>query len=236
MQRSQQFELMDSPDADPAVLRGALRELVLINRALGGYDPSIEGVERLFRLLEFPSDPITILDVGCGSGDTLRRIAGWARQRGVPLRAVGIELSNASVEQARADCAGFPEIAIERRDLFDLDPARRRFDIVHAAMMLHHMPDDAGIRRALRAMAVLARRGVVVNDLHRHRFAHAGIAALTQLLSRNSMIRHDAPLSVARGFTRRELLAHACAAGLTRCIVSWRWAFRWLLMAPTQAS
>ena len=44
------------------------------------------------------------------------------------------------------------------------------------------------------------------------------------------MFRHDAPVSVARGFTGAELDAALATAGLTGTR-RWRWAFRWLVTA-----
>ena len=82
----------------------------------------------------------------------------------------------------------------------------------------------------LREMRRVSRRGVVVNDLHRHPLAWVAIRTLTRLCSRSGLIRHDAPLSVRRGFRRAELTSLARAAGVP-CEVQWRWAFRWVLTA-----
>ncbi|GAB4323161.1 MAG: class I SAM-dependent methyltransferase [Candidatus Sumerlaeia bacterium] len=228
MKRSSRLELIDAADAPPSELCGALCEIELINRALGGYRPSLEGVERLL-----PSGVrgFSILDVGCGCGDVMRRLVDWARRRRLHIRAVAIELSEAAVALARAECADYPEIHVERRNLFDLD-ADRRFDIVHTSMMLHHMPDAAAVRRALVKMGQLGRMGIVINDLHRHWMAWLGIHGLTRALSRNAFIRHDAPLSVARGFVRHELLAAVRGAGFPRALIAWHWPFRWLVTIP----
>lgn len=225
---------MDDPGVDAATLAGALGELVLVNGALGGYGPSLEGVERLLRPQGAGPPPrgFSILDVGCGSGDTLRRIVDWARQRGLSVRATGVEISAAGVMAGRRACAAYPEITIEERNLFDMDASREPFDIVHAAMMLHHMRGDGDVRGALAAMSRLAIRGVVINDLHRHAFARLAILILTRLMSRNPLIRHDAPLSVARGFSGRELQRAAQAVNANWYTLSWRWPFRWLLVIP----
>tara|TARA_B110000196_G_C20704665_1_gene456868 strand:- start:137 stop:295 length:159 start_codon:yes stop_codon:yes gene_type:complete len=42
------------------------------------------------------------------------------------------------------------------------------------------------------------------------------------------MVRHDAPLSVARGFRRQELMELAEAAGFQWTKLIWVWPFRWL--------
>jgi hypothetical protein len=65
----------------------------------------------------------------------------------------------------------------------------------------------------------VARRIVIVNDLHRARVAHASIRILSALLSRSSMFRNDAPASVRRAFRPAELLAIAQQAGVPARVV-----------------
>jgi hypothetical protein len=76
-------------------------------------------------------------------------------------------------------------------------------------------------------MARIARRGVVLNDLHRHPVPWALIRWITLAATRNEALRHDAPLSVARAFTARDWSALGAEAGLDlrfRRTWAWRWA------------
>jgi hypothetical protein len=59
----------------------------------------------------------------------------------------------------------------------------------------------------------MARRVVLVNDLHRHPIAYSSIRMLSAF-SKSIMFRHDAPVSVLRAFTANELLAMARRAGI----------------------
>jgi hypothetical protein len=45
------------------------------------------------------------------------------------------------------------------------------------------------------------------------------------------MVKHDAPLSVLRAFTKRELVEILEKAGLIDYRIKWRWAFRWQVIA-----
>lgn len=177
------------------------------------------------------SKSFSLLDVGCGSGDTLRHIAVWARHHGIACRLEGIELSARSAERAAKACADYPEIAIRQQDLFAMPVDELGYDIVHSALVLHHFSEDADAVRALRQMGNLSRRGVIVNDLHRHPLAWHSIRMLTRTFSRSPILQNDAPLSVARAFTRGELIKFAEQAGLQDIEVRWFWAFRWLLTA-----
>lgn len=232
-QRVHHRELMDEPDADPEELTGALRGLELINGSLGGYRTSLAGLSALCDHTG-ASSPITLLDVGCGSGDTLLQFHHWAERRKLSFTTHGIELSHTTADLARnrMSDAGILSSQITVTNLLDLDPDRDSEDIVHASLVLHHFETDCDAVRGLRAMGRLARRGVIINDLHRHRFAYESIRLLTGLFSRNAILKHDAALSVRRGFLRSELFQLATDAGWdpSRITIRWHWAFRWLLI------
>lgn len=220
---------MDAPDVDPYALEHALKDLEWINRLLNGYDPSIKG---LADLLPKNTRKFSMLDVGCGNGDTLRQVAKWARMRGVQAELRGIELSGVSASSASRACSDFPEIKIDQEDVFSV-ASRCSYDVVHCALVLHHFSSDAEAVKLLCRMSELSRYGVIVNDLHRHWFAYYSIGVLTRIFSRSAIIHNDAPLSVARAFTRVELSGLSSEAGLQGVSVSWHWAFRWLLTART---
>jgi SAM-dependent methyltransferase len=213
---------MDAPDVSPQELDHAMQHLQVINRLLNGYGPSLRGLQRLI------GDRRTfhLLDVGCGTGDTLRAIATWAEKHGLAARLVGIELSERSAQRAAAACSGFSCIEIRHADLYSLHD--QQFDIVHGALLLHHF-DGVAAGETVGKMRALARVGVIVNDLHRHPFAYRSIQVLTRTLSRSKILQHDAPLSVARAFRRGELSHIAQQAGLFDVHVEWHWAFRWLM-------
>ena len=101
------------------------------------------------------------------------------------------------------------------------------FDYVHCGRVpapLRHRG-----RRAASATPVQPhRRGLVVNDLHRHPLSLPAVDWGTRLLSRSSMVRHDGPLCVRRGFRREEL---GDLAGFTWHLVDRRWAFRFVATA-----
>jgi 2-polyprenyl-3-methyl-5-hydroxy-6-metoxy-1,4-benzoquinol methylase len=220
--RSEARELMDGPGLDAGELAETLRELAFLNAGLGGHAATLGGLKRL---VPTGCREIDVLDVGCGGGDTARRIVSWARRRGLSARVFGIDRAPQAVAYARRASAGWPGLEFTAQDLFDV-PVARKYDIVHAALFLHHLPDDEAVR-ALAKMFELCRVGLVINDLHRHPAAYHAIKRLAALFSRNRLIRHDAPLSVLRAF-RRSCLEDLCRrASLPAPEISWRWAFRW---------
>jgi ubiquinone/menaquinone biosynthesis C-methylase UbiE len=91
--------------------------------------------------------------------------------------------------------------------------ADRTFDAVICSLFFHHLT-NAECVSVLREMWRVARRIVIVNDLHRNRVAHASIRVLSALFSRSTMFRNDSAASVRRAFRPAELADVATKAGV----------------------
>jgi hypothetical protein len=106
--------------------------------------------------------------------------------------------------------------------------------VVFCSLFCHHF-DEPSILHIMDWMHANCRLGYFINDLQRDRMAYAGIRILTALFSRSRLVRNDAPLSVRRGFGRRDLeglvLAASQGQGDVRFEIESGWAFRWLITA-----
>ncbi|AMJ67978.1 SAM-dependent methyltransferase [Hymenobacter sp. PAMC 26628] len=209
-------------------LRRNLDELALINTWLGGYRPVLDALARLRP--RFPAGrPLRVADLGSGGGDTLRHVARWARQHGVAVELVGIDANQFMLDYARAKSQDYPEISYRQFDIFSAEFQAQPFDVLTCSLFCHHFTDDE-LRALLRQWARQAQVAVVINDLHRHWLAYGSIWALTRLLGGSYLVRHDAPLSVARAFRRADWVGLLAQAGLAKYELRWRWAFRWQLV------
>lgn len=72
--------------------------------------------------------------------------------------------------------------------------------------------------------------GFFINDLHRHQLAYHSIKWLSRIFSKSYLVKNDAPLSVARGFTKSEWLSLIQSARISKFTIEWKWAFRWLII------
>lgn len=213
-------EWMDDPLIDPGLLRRALLDIEGVNRRLGGVRAVLSEVAALLR----PGEPLTLLDVGCGGGDLPRAFTRYAEQRHVPHRIVAVDRHLRTISMARRWSTGHG-IDHVAADAFQLPFADGSFDIVTSSMTLHHF--DAGPRvDALRELARVARRRVVINDLERCWPNYLGARLLAGTIWRGSPARHDGPVSVLRGFTPDELAHDFEAAGLHRIAVRRRFFYR----------
>jgi len=205
-------------------LAETLRELRVINRRLGGHRTSLRALDDLIRRSGVEGGrPLTVLDVGGGTGDVAPAFLRWGRGRGFDVHVTVADVHPETVAAAREHLQGTHAATAVHADLFDI--AEDSFDVVHAALFLHHFDGDEAVR-ALRAMSRIARVGVIVNDLHRHAVPWTLIRWITGAFSRNRLIRADAPHSVARAFTAADWRRLGPLAGLS---LTWRrsWAWRW---------
>jgi 2-polyprenyl-3-methyl-5-hydroxy-6-metoxy-1,4-benzoquinol methylase len=88
------------------------------------------------------------------------------------------------------------------------------FDFVISSQVAHHM-SDRQLDDFIGYMEQTARRGWLISDLHRHRFAHAGFPLLARLLGVHRIVREDGTLSIARSFRPddwKDILARAGVA------------------------
>lgn len=226
--RSEALELMDDLSIGGVELFETLAQLRLINRLLGAAWPTLEGVKRLWQWAGQPLH-LSILDVGAGSGDLNRRLLSWATRSNIQLQVTLVDIHPDTCRVAEAYYREETRVRVMQRDVFQL--ASCQADIVTVSLFLHHFP-AVQLPAVLQALLQAARLGVVVNDLHRHPFAWAFIWAATRLFSRNRLIRHDAPLSVRRGFRPADFDRLRALPELANLTYAWRPFFRYLVIIP----
>ena len=118
----------------------------------GGYHDLLDELEADF--VERFGGGREVLEVGCGTGLVLARIAGFAR------RAQGIDLSPGMLEKARARGLDVVEGSATALPFPDAS-----FDVTCAFKVLAHIPD---IERALSEMARVTRpRGTIIAEFDR---------------------------------------------------------------------
>ena len=204
-------ELMDAPDLDAETYAAVVGDLARVNVVTLAARPTLAFLRRAFAA--HPSQRLRILDVGFGDGDMLRRIARWADRRGLATELVGVDLNPCSELAARAHTPAGMAIRWVTGDYADL--ADKPWDCVISSLVAHHMT-HAELIAFLRFMERHARVGWLVNDLHRHRFAHFGFPILAGLAGWHRIVRLDGTLSIARSYRPAEwppILAEAGVEG-----------------------
>ncbi|MFN7946523.1 MAG: methyltransferase domain-containing protein [Blastocatellia bacterium] len=223
--RSNQPELIDGTDYSDDELIDSLDDLRRVNRWLGGTRAL---TRHLFPLIEqLRRRRIRLLDVGTGSADIPATIVEWGRRRGIEIDFVVLDLNELATQTARAQTAAYPEIKVVQADAMMMPFANQSFDFVLATLFLHHLT-AAQAARVLTDFARVARAAFIINDLRRHPVAYYSIKVLTRIFTRNRLVRHDAAVSVLRGFTESDLQELAQAARL-RVRISRHFPYRFIV-------
>lgn len=221
-------ELMDRDDIPFADMAITLKELDLINTRLGGHAITVSGLQQLVK----NKKEITVCEIGCGGGDNLRVIHRWCQQHGVDVSLVGIDINQECIRFAGQRNAGLPAKWI-CSDYAIADLSSQKPDLIFSSLFCHHFTDDELVRM-MKWMSANSSTGFFINDLHRHPMAYYLIKYITRFFSRSYLVKNDAAVSVSRGFTRADLQKIFNRAGLPQPRISWRWAFRWLVIHQQQ--
>jgi SAM-dependent methyltransferase len=204
-------ELMDSDATDFATFRDCLVDLAKVNRLTLAYRPTLRFFADLAKAL--PRDrTASVVDVGSGFGDMLRKIDRWAARRGLRLDLTGVDLNPWSARTATAATAPDRSIRYVTANIFDYRPSQP-IDIVISSLFTHHL-DDASLVRFIAWMEANAAIGWFVNDLHRHPLPYHAFRIASRALRFHHFVQHDGPISIARAFDTHDWRDALAAAGL----------------------
>ena len=200
-----------------------MEELDVINTWLGGHAITLAGL----KALTGRQQKITVCEIGCGGGDNLLAIGRWCKKNNIEVHFIGIDINPFCIEVAEKQLpAATTRLIASDYKAVEFD---ERPDIIFSSLFCHHFKEEELVQQ-LRWMQANSRTGFFINDLHRHPLAYYSIKWLTAGFSKSYLVKNDAPLSVQRGFLKKEWLQLLNNAGITNFSVLWKWAFRWLLI------
>ncbi|GGD68149.1 hypothetical protein GCM10011514_35350 [Emticicia aquatilis] len=175
------------------------------------------------------SEKLKICEIGSGGGDNLRAISRFLSQKSISHSLGGVDL--------KEDCVRFAENFETQNTTINYEIADYQLatfpdgkpHIIFNSLFCHHFKDE-DLVKMLQWMQKNAQVGFVIADLHRHPLAYYSIKWLTAIFSKSYLVKNDAPLSVLRGFSRKEWVILLEKAGIKNYKIKWKWAFRWLIL------
>ncbi|MEO5492452.1 MAG: methyltransferase domain-containing protein [Sphingomonas sp.] len=212
-------ELMDADDLDAATYSAVVGDLARVNLVTMARRPTLGFVRRALG----ERKRFKLLDVGFGDGDMLRTIARWAAKNGVEAELVGVDLNSRSEMAAKEHTPSGMAIRWITGDYADL--AGQGWDMVVSSLVAHHMTHDQLVA-FLRFMDRESAMGWLVNDLHRHGFAHWGFPVLARVFGWHRIVRLDGTLSIARSYRPVEWPPILAEAGVSDARVYCAFPFR----------
>jgi 2-polyprenyl-3-methyl-5-hydroxy-6-metoxy-1,4-benzoquinol methylase len=223
-QRSYQKELMDEDSIPFEAIVQTLKELNTVNSRLGGHAITLSGVQHLIN----KSEPISICEIGCGGGDNLFAIQKYCLQKNIPVHFIGIDMNPDCIAFAKQQ---YPQLQCQWvcSDYALVNFEHNQPDIIFSSLFCHHFTDEQLIAM-LKWQQQNSRKGFFINDLHRHWLAYYLIKYITKFFSKSYLVKNDACLSVARSFRKKDWQLLFQQAALKEYTISWRWAFRFLVI------
>lgn len=231
-QRASEMEDMDDFSIQGEALEGALRYLAFVNRFLGGHQIIIQSLRRAFQKLSWTgvSSGAHLVDLGCGGGDTLSKVAKWSEKQNLDLKLTGIDANPHILAFASENTSSHPEINYIEGDFLTKDFDWSPYQVVLCSLILHHFEEEQII-----ALLEQIPKGtlVIINDLQRHWLAYYLFQVLCFFSLAPPMAKKDGAISIRKGFQRKELETLLKRCNVSRYELSWRWAFRYQLILVT---
>jgi SAM-dependent methyltransferase len=194
--RQPSLEALDDQDLAFDEMAKSLADLAMVNRFCGSSRALAAGIIADARTAGVASP--SVLDVGAGAGDVSRRIAGRLARAGLKPRMIALDRQWRHLASGR--CRSERAVAA---DAFALPMPDRAVDWVVSTLVFHHFSPAENVG-FLRELARVARHGVAILDVRRHRVPLLIVSLAGRLLFRTRVSVHDGMASVLQAYTAEE--------------------------------
>nr|WP_300146080.1 methyltransferase domain-containing protein [Propionicimonas sp.] len=195
-------ELMDDPACDPQRLARTYRRFGVVNRMISGWGSLYRRYLRPY--LASLDRPARVLDLGCGGGDVLTRLATLARRDHLEVTWTGADPDPRALHVARRRATA--GIEFRSVDSAALRVAGETFDAVVSNHVIHHL-DASGLAAFADDTRALSTGVVLHSDISRGRLAYGLFAVGITPLAPGTFLRTDGLRSIRRSYRPAELAA-----------------------------
>ncbi len=223
--RTDEPEIMDDFAMEGEILRKALDKIAKINQLLGGNQLTLQGVQNLIQNID-QNLQITIVDVGCGNGDMLRKLADFGIKNNYNFKLIGIDANAFTINYAEKLSENYLNINYKCEDIFNKQFNELKYDIVLCTLTLHHFKNNE-IENLLQLFYENSKLGIVINDLQRSAISYRLFQLLCFVFRLDEMPRKDGLTSILRGFKKQDLIDFSVKLKFKKYTINWKWAFRY---------
>ena len=218
--RSSKKEILDDDNLPFEDIKICMKELNSINTLLGGHAITVNGMSHFSTLT---NKDIIVCEIGCGGGDNLNAISAkfnTAAFIGIDLKEECIDFAAGKYPELKANwiASDYSKVSLK------IMP-----DVIFSSLFCHHFTDDQLVFM-IKWMHKNSKQGFFINDLQRSAVAYYLIKWLTALFSKSYMVKNDGPISVTRGFVKKDWQLLFAKAGISSYSIKWKWAFRYLIV------
>jgi len=220
-------ELIDNFKIKGKKLEKTLKELEWVNKYLGGIKTTILPVYNFIR--ENKSDHLKIMDIGCGSGDILKKLSDLGLKTNCKMKLIGIDANQNILDFAKKTHFNEQPVTLTAADVM-LEPEKiDAADVYMFNQFLHHF-ELGKIQSLFNLIARYRPSLIVINDLQRSRLAYYLFTWLCKLKKTSYLTSHDGRISISKGFNEVEMILMGSMIPGYEYELKWNWAFRWQLV------
>lgn len=225
--RHHQEEIMDDLQLWNEEVKNTLINLDRINNLFGGTKLFISSCLNIIYKKSYAYvSSWNILDIGCGSGDSLNKLAQRLEKNNINYLLKGVDANRAIAQYATSITKANKNIKIVAANIFDDIDLFKNIDIVHGSLFFHHLTDEE-ILLTLKRIEASDVKAIIINDLHRNRIAFSLFKIIAPFLNLTSMAKKDGAISIKRGFTKKDFDNISLEMKNWNYSIKWKWAFRY---------
>ncbi len=222
--RSSEKEQLDNLELGGKPLHKTLDGLSLINKLFGNTNATFEAIQPTLIGAE---TSLTVIDLGCGGGDNLRKIAKWCAQKNIRARFIGIDGNQNVLDYALSKNNDTVQVEYVQADILSSDFKLPSCDVLLSSHFIYHFTDDALIA-FLRDAKNKVRQSIIFSELERSTAAYRLFSFAAFFMPFSKMIRSDGKRAIKRAFTYNELQRIFERAEIESFTIHKKWAFRLL--------
>ena len=189
-------ELLDTDSGTPAEIAAALSDIRQINRWFGGIATTQSMITQVAR--KNGARSLSLLEVAAGTGYVPHAASARMLKLGVRLQVTLLDRAHSHLKNG----SGNGSLAVAG-DALALPFADGSFDLVSCCLFAHHLEPREIVQFVNEGLRV-GRTAVIINDLVRDPI-HLALVYASLALYRSRFNRHDAPASVRRAYTVKEM-------------------------------
>lgn len=219
-------EIIDDFEMNGTPLEENLVEIEWINKNLGGTQTSAYPI--LSYIQKNGSKKISVVDIGCGSGDILKYIQTNIGKH-LSVQLIGVDANQHIIDFARKKHFLHDKVNFIHADIINQPEQIPKAEVYMLNLFLHHfeMEEIYGI---LKSLLIYQPEIIVINDLQRSSISYRLFQLLCYFKNASYITINDGKLSILKGFNRKEMKKMASVAAGYQCKLQWRWAFRWQMV------
>lgn len=218
-------EQLDNLNLKGDKLTNTLDGLSLINKFLGNTNGTFKAVKKEILKSDIP---LKIIDLGCGGGDNLRKIAIWCFDKNIEIELIGIDGNQNILDYAQTKSPPNCKITYIQDnilvDSFDLPNC----DILISSHFIYHF-DDEKLVNFLNKNKHSIKNSIFFSELERSSLSYILFKVFNVFLPFSKMVKEDGLQAIRRAFKKEEITSILSKCSIKSYLIKRIWAFRFLI-------